>query len=348
MLSNWGQRARGLLTNPLRRFQLALLALLLLLVGGTLGYMMLEGMDAVEALYMTVITITTVGFGEVRPLSSGGRVFTIVLIVLGVGAATTAISNAVGILLGPRMWLSIQKRRIERRLMDIEKHYVVCGYGRMGQQIVRDLRARDEAFLVIDSSAEMAEALLEEGIDHLIGDATQDETLHEAHIERARGLVAALNSDADNVMTVLTARELNPGLFIVARAATTSSESKMRRAGANRVVSPYNIGGHRMALALLRPAVHDFLNLIFDVGEFVDVDIGQVSVDTGSRLAGQTVGQSDLRRVHGLSILAVQRADGQLTINPSTQHVIQQGETLIVIGPPEAIYTLEAEHEGTG
>jgi voltage-gated potassium channel len=252
----------------------------MLLVGGTLGYMWLEGMVPIEALYMTVITITTVGFGEIRPLSPLGRLFTIGLIVLGVGAATAAISNAVEVVLGQRLWLSVQKRRVEELLVIIKNHYIVCGYGRMGQQIVRDLQARGEPFLVIDSSPDVEETFLEERIPYIIGDATQDEVLLQAKVEQARGLVAALDTDADNVLTVLTARGLNPNLFIVARATSGAAESKLRRAGANRVVSPYEIGGHRMALALLRPAVHDFLNQIFYVGEGVaDVDIYRLEAE---------------------------------------------------------------------
>jgi voltage-gated potassium channel len=180
-------------------------------------------------------------------------------------------------------------------------------------------------------------------VPHIIGDGTQDEVLEEARIAQAIGLVAALNSDADNVMTVLSAREINPNLFIVARTAETSTESKLRRAGANRVVSPYQIGGHRLAVALLRPAVHDFMNRIFYMGDDQDMDIGQVTVEAGSPLIGKTVAQTDLRRSRNVNILAIQRPDGELVINPNIQHVIQPGEVLIVIGPPDAIYRTEAE-----
>ncbi len=162
-------------------------------------------------------------------------------------------------------------------------------------------------------------------------------------IEHAEGLVAALNSDADNVMTVLSAREINPDLFIVARAADAQSESKLRRAGANRVVSPYHIGGHRMAVALLRPAVHDFMNQIFHVGDESGMDIGQVRITAHSTLAGRTIAQTNLRQTRNVNILAIQKADGELSINPNTQYVIQSGDVLIVIGPSQAIYQTEAE-----
>ena len=225
----------------------------------------------------------------------------------------------------------------------LDNHYIVCGYGRMGQQIVRDLQNRKEAFVVIEADEDLRDELLEDNIVHIIGDATLDETLEEARIAQAAGLVAALNSDSDNVMTVLSAREINPTLFIVARAADASSESKLRRAGANRVVSPYIIGGHRMAVALLRPAVHDFMNQVFHVGDEVDMDIGQVTVEATSTLAGKTLAQANLRQTRNVNILAVQKADGALVINPDVQYVIQPGEVLIVIGPQKAIYQTEVE-----
>lgn len=230
--------------------------------------------------------------------------------------------------------------------MSAENHYVVCGYGRIGRQIARDLRAREQPFVVIDLNNANEDVFLEEQINYIIGNATLDETQLEAGIKRANGFVAALDTDADNVLAVLTARELNPGLFIVARAENPTSERKLRRAGANRVVSPYDIGGHRLSLALLRPAVHDLLNQIFDASN-QDADLGEIRVDANSRLAGQTIGRCDLRSVRNLTILAIQKPNGEFTINPSPQHEINPGEILIVVGPPDAIYYIEQEHHTT-
>jgi voltage-gated potassium channel len=334
---------RNMLADPVRGLELSLLLLLALLLVGTLGYILIEGMDLVEALYMTVITITTVGFGEVRPLSSGGRVFTSLLIFLGVAVVTTAITNIASIVLGPRLWHMIREQRMNDSIATLEHHYIVCGYGRMGQQIVRDLQNRKQPFLVIENDEERRDELLEDGMYFIIGDATLDETLERAGIDGAQGLVAALNSDADNVMTVLSAREINPRLYIVARAADPQSESKLRRAGADRVVSPYIIGGHRMAVALLRPAVHDFMNQIFHVGDEANMDIGQVRVAPTSPLVGKSIAQTNLRQTRNVNILAVQLADGKLIVNPNSQHQIQPGEVLIVIGPADAIFQTEAE-----
>ncbi len=337
------RQARYALSSPVRRVQLSLLGLALLILLGTLYYHFFEDMTSLDALYMTVITIATVGFGEVKPLSPDGRVFTIILILLGVGITTTAISNAVGVILGPRLWLSIQQRRMEAILRTLKNHYIVCGYGRMGQQIVLDLQRRQEAFVVVDANPEIAEELIEAGIPHIVGDATLDEALSEAGVTRAQGLVAALSSDADNVLTVLSARELNPKIYIVARATSPEAERKLRRAGANTIVSPYQIGGHRMALALLRPTVHRFLMRIFHFGEGPDVEIGQITIREGSWLASRTIATSNLRAKHQVSILAIQEPDGEFVITPSIQHQLRAGQTLIVIGPPQAIYALEEQ-----
>lgn len=344
-LSHLSRRIRNMLADPVRGLEISLLLLLALVGGGTLGYMWLEDMEPVDALYMTIITITTVGFGEVTPLSTTGRMFTSVLILMGVAIVTSALSNAASIILGQRLWLSIRERRMEENIANLENHYIVCGYGRMGQRIVRDLQIRKEPFVVIESDDNLREEMLEANVPHIIGDATQDDTLEKARIKHADGLVAALNSDADNVMTVLSAREINPRMFIVARAAEASTESKLRRAGANRVVSPYQIGGHRMAVALLRPAVHDFMDIIFSTGYDTDMDLGQATIEADSNLVGKSIAEADLRRTRNVNILAIQKNNGEIVINPNTHHVIQPGETLIFIGPAQAIFRIEAEFE---
>lgn len=334
-------------SDPIRRFQMSLLALLLLTLVGTVGYVYLEQMAWVDALYMTVITIATVGFGEVQELSPQGRLFTIMLILMGVGIATTVISNAFSIIVGPLLWSTLEQRRMQQKIKSLDQHYIVCGYGRMGRQIVSDLRARGEPFIVIDSSPDLESYLLETETPYIIGSAMDDEVLLEAGIERARGIVSALSNDASNVMTVLSARELNPKIYIVARVVRAESESKVRRAGANEVINPYQIGGHRMALSLLRPAVHDFLTHIFNFEtKQQPVDVGQVIVLNGSSLAGKTVATCGLRADHGVSILGIIQPTGDFVITPHPNTDIVAGATLIVIGHPEAIYTLE--QKGTG
>lgn len=228
--------------------------------------------------------------------------------------------------------------------MKMQNHYIVCGYGRMGRQVIEDLSRRGEPFVLVDANAGYVEELLSANITHVIGDATRDETLEEAGIERAKGLVAALDTDSDNVMTVLTARELNRKLYIVARVSQIEAESKLRRAGADEVISPYQIGGHRITLALLRPAVNRFLDSIFHFERDLEVDIGQIYVGDGTGLAGQTVGMVDLRRSHAVNILAVQNPNGRIVITPGPDQMIEVGATLIVIGPAANIYALERDY----
>jgi voltage-gated potassium channel len=339
-------RLRTALGDPVRQFQFSLLLLVAVLVFGTIGYHWIEQLSWLDSAYMTVITVATVGFGEVRPLTPAGRLFTMALIVVGVGTGAWAATRAVEVMLGQTLWLSVQRRRMRQSLEGLRDHYVICGHGRLGTRIERDLRARGEPFVVIDWSDAVEETFLAENIPHVIGDATQDDVLRTAGVERARGLVAALDSDASNVLAVLSARELNPDLLIVARANSEASEPKLRRAGADRVVTPDAIGGHRLALALLRPAVHDLFNEIFSFGVQITVDVGQITIEPQSPFAGQTVAGCDLRRVRNVSILAVREPGGGFTLNPDAERVIQTGETLIVIGPAEAVYELEAMYSG--
>lgn len=331
-----------MLAEPTRRFQLSLLIVGVILVIGTAGYIVLEKMPFVDALYMTMITITTVGFGEIHPLSSVGRIFTMVLIGLGVGTGAWALSNGVEIVLGQKLWNSVRRRKMEERIKSLKDHYIVCGYGRTGGQIVRDLLARHVDVVVVEERLDKQEEFLEKEILHIIGDATLDEVLLNAGVRSARGLVAALDADAGNVMVVLTARGYNPDLLIVGRATSETAESKLIRTGADRVVSPYAIGGHRLALALVQPTVHDFFHRIFNV-EDVSADIGEIFVDASSPLAGQTILDSDLRKEWNLTILAIRKEDGgEFILSPDPRRMISPGETLIVIGDPIAIYEFTA------
>lgn len=336
------RRLRRGLSEPIRQLQLSLALLFGLIVVGTVGYMTLEDMTLVQGLYMTVITLATVGFREVVELDSAGMIFTIILIIVGVSTAAWAISNAAEVMLGQTFWRSVQHRRNKKMVDTLKDHYIICGYGRLGRQILRDLSVRGEPFIVVDWDTGVEEELLEQRVPHVVADTTDEDTLRDAGIEEARGLVAALDDDAQNVLTVLTARELNPQLLIIARAGSESRESKLLRAGADRVVTPPSIGGHRLALALLRPAVHDFFGRIFALGPEPDVDVGQITVSDDSPFAGQTIEGCDLRRVRNVSILAIRKPDGLFDLNPGAQRPIVPNETLIFIGPAESVYDLEA------
>ena len=340
--SHLWKRIRGTMLDPVGQLVTALLVLVLIIALGTLGYVYLEGWTWDEGLYMTLITVATIGYGEVRPLDAAGRGFTMILIVFGVGAAAWAFTRAFEVTLGDAFWSSVRKQRMKEKISRLSGHYIVCGYGRLGRRIAMDLQARGEQFVVVDSGEGVEQRLKQDGVPYVQGDATRDETLDEAGVTRARGLVSALDTDASNVLTVLTARGLQPKLLIVARANTESSESKLHRAGADRVVTPESIGGHRLALALLRPGVHDFLNRIFSFQPDAGTDVGQVSIREDSPFKGQTVASCDLRRVRNVSILGIQLPTGEFVLNPDPERTIGASETLIVIGPAEAIYELEA------
>ncbi len=341
------ERARRALGEPVRQLQVSLGLLIALVVVGALGYMVLERLGALDALYMTVITLTTTGFREVKPLSPEGKVFTIFLLVVGVATAAWVARNFVEVTLGDAFWLSVRRRRNRSMVEHMEGHYIVCGYGRLGRHIARDLEARGELYVVVDHKAELAQELIEARLPHVTGDATHDEVLRAAGIEHAQGLVAALDSDASNVLTILTARELKPELQIVARANSEALEGRLRRAGADRVVTPHSIGGHRMALALLRPFVDEFFGRVFNLGVQPDVDVGQVTIAAGSPFAGQTVAACDLRRMRNVTILAIRTDTGSFDLNVDPERIIQPGETLILLGPADQIYDLEALYSAT-
>ncbi|MCZ7571886.1 MAG: potassium channel protein [Ardenticatenaceae bacterium] len=340
----WFQKAVSRLTlhhhDPMRQLRLSLLVVGLLLAGGTLGYMLLEGLSLVDAIYMTIITLTTVGFGEVRPLSPGGRVFTMGLIILGVSTAAWGLRNAAEVALGAQLWYSMAERQMARQLATIKDHYIVCGFGRMGREVVAELQRRGKPFVVVDQAVETGERLLAAGILHVTGDATHDEVLVRAGIERARGIVAVVNSDADNVMAVLTARGLKPKLVIVARASGDATEKKLLRAGADRVVSPYAAGGLRLALALLRPKVNDLLNTVI-YSESLHIEMGELTLGPSSELIGKTLRTSGLRQRWNASVIAIFDARGEVIISPDPGHRLAVGDTLILVAPTESLRQLE-------
>jgi voltage-gated potassium channel len=342
LLPDFERYARSVVQDPVRRLYLAFGTLWLLILVGTIGYLFLLDVSLVDALYQTVITVATVGFSEVAPFTPTARLFTVALIICGVGITAWVATSAVEVMLGQYFWSNVRRRKMEDTLQTIRDHYIIGGYGRMGRQIVRDLRARRERFVVIDRSGDSLEELIEQNVPFLTGDATQDEVLLAAGIERACGFVAAIGDDADNVVAVLTARGLNPKIQIVARGTTEVTESKLRRAGADRVVSPYAIGGHRLALALLQPAVDDFMNRLFNLDEF-DVDVGQIAVGPGSPFDGCTLAECNLRVRWGLTVIAIRSESHEFTISPGPDHRVRPGEILIVIGHPDSIIRIQAE-----
>lgn len=304
-----------------------------------------------DALYMTVTTISTVGFREVQPLSVTGRYFTIALIVMGVGTMFYAFSSFMSFMIEGEMLKILGRRKVETRIKKLKDHYIVCGYGRIGGLICRELAKKPVPFVVIETKPELKERLEQEGYLYIIGDATQDETLLEAGILKAKGIVSVLPSDADNVFIALTVRGLRPELFIVARAGEDDkSEQKLLRAGADKVVSPYVIGGTRMAHAILKPAVVDFIE-IATAGGNVELAMEEIMVGRDSELEGKTLAASDIRQNLGIIIVAVKRAEGRMEFNPPPDLLMQSGDKLIVLGDAQQLRRLEAiagQGENTG
>jgi voltage-gated potassium channel len=320
---------------------LAVMAVLVVIVLGTLGYIVIEGWPAFDAFYMTVTTVATVGFQEIHPLSTSGRAFTVVLIISGVGTLFYLLGNLARLLLEGELRAIFGRYRTEGRMKAVTNHYIVCGYGRMGKRICKEFRAKPLPFVVIDKNPDVIASLQREGLMAVEGDATQDDVLIRAGIERAKGVVSVVNTDTENLFIVLTARGLNKDLYIVARAGDEGSEHKLMRAGANRVSSPYHIGGMQMAQAVIRPAVMDFLELATQ-SEHLDLQMEELTVEQGSRFDGRTPYDCGFSEDPGLLLIAVKRMLGHLEFNPGSKVLLAKGDKLIVLGQPESLKRLES------
>jgi voltage-gated potassium channel len=318
------------------QLKIALAMLLGVIILGSLGYIIIEGWNLLDAVYMTIISITTTGYREVYPLSQFGKVFTLIIIVLGV--VTIAYTGGRLAQLFVESYL-FRRRKMAKQLSALENHYIICGYGRMGRKICQELDENKSKFVVIEKDPAEIENLRTRDYLFVEGDATDDDILMQAGIKKARGMVAVLPTEAENVFTTLSSRALNPKIFIVARAVEEETESKLLKAGASRVVKPYEIGGHRMTQVLLRPGVVDFIDIIAREKR-IDLHIEEIEVKEGSILVGQTLAQSPIRNKLNIIIVAIFQADGKVTYNPQSNTVIQKDNKLIVIGEEKNIQQL--------
>ncbi len=310
-------------------------ALLLIVIGGgTFGYMFLEKWNFMDALYMTAITVTTVGYGEIRPLSSAGRVFTMFLMLGGVSSVLYILSMFTQALVEGKIRQIMGRRSVQRQIRSLRGHYIICGYGRIGAMVTEMLNEQGVDTVVIERDAEVTSMLAEEGQYYVLGSATEDETLLAAGIDRAKGLVATVSSDADNVYISLSAKGIRPDLFIIARATEPGSERKLKRAGADKVVSPYFIGARRVAQTVLRPSVADFIDLTFHGGD-LGLSMEELKVGRGTELDGVALKDSGIRQKLNLIVLAVIKSDGRMIFNPDANTRIRVGDTLIAMGSRE-------------
>ena len=319
----------------------ALIMLGLVLLIGTAGYVVIEGWQILDAIYMTVITITTVGYGEVRAVSPTGRVFTIALICMGMGIIAYTLGMVAQVMVELQVRSILGRKRLSLKIKSIKNHYILCGYGRIGRIISQELKASRIPLLVIDNNPDSKQGLEQQDIPYIIDDATSEDVLIEAGIERAKGLISVVLSDADNLFITMTARGLNPGLFILARAEEEKSHKKLLRAGANRVVLPYLIGGQKMAHTITKPAVTDFLELTIHDKD-IELEMGELLVKDRSRLKGVTLADSGIRQEMNVIIVAITKGDGEMAFNPSSETRIETGDTLIALGPDNDLKKLSA------
>jgi voltage-gated potassium channel len=326
--------------TPFKRFRLALLALLALAVSGTAGYMVIEGWNLLHALFMTVVILSTVGYKEVPSLSNNGIIFTMVLIVFGVTIVFWAVESLLEIVVSEHLWHTLMRRKMQKDIDKLRNHYIICGYGRMGQEIVRVFRRSDIPHVVIELNPEQLPRLIEQHVPYIEGNASEDQVLLSAGIMHARGLVTVAPNDEDNVFITLTARGLNPNLFIVARSILEGNEDKLRRAGANRVMSPYISGGRRMAFAALRPHVVEFLDATIHADNVV-YELDDIVVTNKSPFVNKPISESRIREDSGATILAVKSPDGKLAYNPKANMVLREGDVMIVVGTTEELRKAE-------
>lgn len=328
-------------------WRLVALLIAAVIVVGTAGYVLIEGWSVWDAFYMTVITITTVGYGEVHPLSRLGQVFTVVIILTGVGSFFYAFTLFMALLAGGHLVERRERKRLARMLENLTDHFILCGFGRMGEIIAREFARQNVPFVIIERNPDRMHVAMDQGFLVVEADASNEDVLRRVRIDRARGFVAAVSTDAENVYAVLSARLLKPDLFIVGRAETEDARTKLKRAGADRVISPYHIGGLQLAQTALRPAVVDFVQLATS-SDNMDLNLEQVHIADGSPLDGRSLIEAGLRQRFGVVVVGIRRADGKMDFNPEPETAMRAGDDLVVLGRAGSLKELETAAEAAG
>lgn len=291
----------------------------LIIITGTFGYTLIEDWGWLESFYMTVITVATIGYGEVKPFHPVGQVFTIFIIIFGVGNAAYLIGQLTKVMVEGSLQTILGRRKLEKQIKTLKDHFILCGYGRIGRMIAQEITAANLPLVVVENIPEVVEQVDKDGVLCIQGDASDEENLLAAGIEKARGIIAAVSSDADNVYIVLTARTMNPDLFILSRASEEKSIKKLQRAGADQVISPYLIGARKMAQAILRPAVADFIETMVHGGDGMNLAMEEILVTPETKLKDITLLKSNIRRDLDIIIIAIKKAAGGMMFNPSAQ-----------------------------
>jgi len=333
--------------NSTRHLIFSVFLIVLIIILGVTGYMMIEGWNLLDALYMTVETLTTVGYNEVHDMTRMGRIFTILLICIGVAFFLYVAGAVVQFMVEGRIRTILGRRRLDKKIDRLKNHHIICGYGRIGRILCNMLTRKPIDLVVIEKDEELIPIMDKDKVLYLSGDATDEVDLLKAGIQRAKGLIAALATDTANVFLVLTARQLNPDLFIIARASQKESKSKLKAAGANRVESPYDMGAASMAQRIIRPTVTNFLDLAF-AHKRKDIQMEEIPVNSSSNLVNVMLKDSGIRQQFNLIIIAIKKLDGNMLFNPSFEAVIEVGDTVIAVGQEGNLQKLEKILNPTG
>lgn len=326
--------------NPYWHIRVALLGFVLLNAVGTIGYMLIEHMGFWDSLYMTIITVSTVGYREIAVLTRNGEIFTMIIIIGGLASVVYVTTSIVELLIEGRLLDVMGRRRVLKELQEITGHYVVCGYGRVGRQVAKECIAHGKEVVVIEEDQVVVETGRKDGFLMVRGNATEEQVLREAGLERSSGLVTALSSDADNLFVTMTARIIRPDIFIVGRCNSDETESKLYRAGADRAISPHNVGGRHMAALILKPLVCDFIDVVTH-GELVELTLSAIHVDQGSAAVGRSIRDILVGELKGVGILGLKRPKQDFDTNPRGDTVVDAGDILIATGEGSRLERLE-------
>jgi voltage-gated potassium channel len=340
LILSWNIPKREEALNLVRHLFIAVIVALILIFVGTIGYRVIEGWPFLDALYMTVITITTVGYGEIHQLSKGGRIFTVFLIISSFGVMGYIVASIGQTIIAGQIRTVLGRRKLEKKVKRLKNHYILCGYGRIGSFIARQFVVEDVPFIVIEKDTDRIKLVEEDGFPYVEGDASDDDVLISAGVERAKCLVAATGSDADNLYITLSTRSLNPKIYILSRAGEEAAERKLMSAGANRVVSPYLMGAARMVNAVLRPHIVEFVELIVE-RKHLELQLEEITVEDNTRFKGKPLRESGIRRELGLIVVAIKKVSGDMLFNPSSETLIEKGDVLIVLGEKKHLGMLE-------
>ena len=331
---------RGLFMIRKERIAVFVFALISIVLIGVIGYSSLLDLNFIDALYMTVITISTVGYAEVSAMTPEAKLFSVFLIIISLSSVGYMFTRIVSSLMEGDIRKAIRRKMMEIKISDYNNHYILCGAGETGWHAMKKFQKSNVNLVVIDKDENVIAELLEEGVSAILGDATMDETLERAGISRAKGLICCLSKDSDSVFTVLTARELNQNLYIVSRAIDKSSHDKLKRAGANNTISPDEIGGNRMAALMLRPNVISFLDIITHTGEVV-LDLENVEIYDNSPIMNKSLRDAKIPEKTGLIVLAIKKKNNKkLQFNPHSDELLEIGDTMIVLGTQEQVNKL--------